>query len=50
MCQAFEDEYNSATEARDEELELVATVRKMVKERLGPLDSTSVRRRDDNFE
>ena len=49
MCAAFEDEHASATEARNEELELVATVREMVRDRLGALASTSVSRRDDDF-
>jgi hypothetical protein len=49
MCDAFEAEYEAASTARSEELELIETVRGMVKNRLGALDSTSVGRRDDDF-
>jgi len=49
MCDAFESEYEAATTARNEELNLIETVRGMVKNRLGALDSTSVGRRDDDF-
>lgn len=49
MCDAFEDEYEAASAARREEIELIETVRTMVKSRLGALDSTSVGRRDDDF-
>merc|ERR1719473_1401065 len=47
MCQSFLDEYNTAKEARDEELELLDTVRSMVQQRLGNLANNSVGRFDD---
>lgn len=48
MCTAFENEYKAATASRDEELELLVEVRKMVKKRLDTV-SASVRARDDTF-
>jgi len=47
MCTAFLDEYNTATEARDEEMELLRTVRSMVQQRLGNLKNNSVGSFDD---
>jgi hypothetical protein len=47
MCQAFLDEYNTATESRDEEMELLRTVRSMVQQRLGNLRNNSVGSFDD---
>jgi len=37
MCAAFEEEYEAASAARKEEVELIETVRSMVKSRLGAL-------------
>ena len=47
MCQSFLDEFNTATESRDDELELLATVRSMVQQRLGNLRNNSVGSFDD---
>jgi len=49
MCAAFREEYAAATASRNEELELLGTVRKMVRRRLGGLGA-SVVSRDDSFE
>merc|ERR1712224_194212 len=48
MCAAFREEHAAATASRNEELELLATVRKMVRRRLDGLGS-SVVSRDDSF-
>ena len=47
MCDAFLAEYDTATEARDEEMELLRTVRSMVQQRLGHLADNSVGAFDD---
>jgi len=49
MCAAFKEEYDAATASRNEELELLATVRRMVRRRLEGIGS-SVVSRDDSFE
>merc|ERR1712203_1133706 len=49
MCAAFREEHAAATASRNEELELLKTVRKMVRRRLEGLGS-SVVSRDDSFE
>ena len=49
MCDAFEAEYESASAARREEVELIETVRSMVNSRLGGLSNSSVGARDDDF-
>ena len=50
MCDSFRAEFASATDARDEELELLDTVRTMVRRKLAGLGGTSVGARDDNFD
>merc|ERR1712113_89522 len=40
MCEAFEDEHEAATDSRKEELDLLKTVRKMVRRRLEGLGSS----------
>jgi sugar-specific transcriptional regulator TrmB len=42
MCDAFQDEYKLAKESREEELELIETIRKMVNHRLSQFSGTSV--------
>merc|ERR1719352_1509857 len=49
MCDAFRAEHAAATASRNEELELLGTVRKMVRRRLEGLGS-SVVSRDDSFD
>lgn len=49
MCASFEAEYAAATAARNEELELLDTVRGMVRRRLSGLGG-SVVARDDSFD
>jgi len=49
MCAAFEAEYEAATAGRNEELDLLGVVRKMVRKRLGGLGA-SVVGRDDSFD
>jgi hypothetical protein len=49
MCAAFREEYAAATASRNEEMELLGTVRKMVRRRLEGLGG-SVVARDDAFE
>ena len=49
MCAAFRDEHAAATASRNEELELLGTVRRMVRRRLDGLGS-SVVSRDDSFD
>merc|ERR1711939_1181493 len=49
MCAAFREEHAAATASRNEELELLGTVRKMVRRRLDGLGG-SVIARDDAFE
>merc|ERR1711907_170855 len=49
MCDAFVAEHTAATASRQEELELLVTVRKMVRRRLEGLGS-SVVSRDDSFD
>merc|ERR1712113_123474 len=49
MCAAFREEHAAATASRNEELELLGTVRKMVRRRLEGVGS-SVVARDDAFE
>merc|ERR1712146_789276 len=48
MCEAFVAEHAAATASRNEELELLKTVRKMVKRRLDGVGA-SVVARDDSF-
>merc|ERR1712023_523928 len=49
MCDAFRQEHEAATASRNEELDLLRTVRKMVRRRLEGIGS-SVVARDDSFE
>jgi ElaB/YqjD/DUF883 family membrane-anchored ribosome-binding protein len=49
MCAAFRAEHEAATASRNEELELLATVRKMVRRRMEGVGA-SVVSRDDSFE
>merc|ERR1719476_749602 len=49
MCEAFQEEHAAATASRDEEMELLGTVRKMVRRRLEGLGA-SVVARDDSFD
>merc|ERR1712039_185459 len=49
MCAAFREGHEAATASRNEELELLATVRKMVRRRLDGVGA-SVVSRDDSFE
>ena len=50
MCDSFAAEFATATAARDDELELLDTVREMVRKRLAGLGGTSVGARDDSFD
>jgi len=49
MCEAFREEHAAATASRNEEMELLGTVRKMVRRRLEGVGA-SVVSRDDSFE
>merc|ERR1712039_1125238 len=49
MCAAFREEHAAATASRNEELELLGTVRRMVRRRLDGIGA-SVVSRDDSFE
>jgi len=49
MCAAFEAEHAAATASRREELDLLKTVRKMVKRRLDGIGANVVSR-DDSFD
>lgn len=49
MCEAFEEEYETATESRNEEIELLGVVRNMVNRRLSGV-AQSIVDRDDGFQ